>query len=582
MKEYFESEMRLLQEAAQEFAEAYPEQAAMLNLKAVRDRDPYVERLLEGMAFLTAQVRERIDDGVPELSENLLDQINPSLCRPFPSYTLVRIDPIEDMAETVNIKRGTQVKSGKVGPEGIECKYFTTAPLAVQPVVVDRVSLSDKVDGGTRIQVQLKKQSEFKWSDLEFTELPIHLHCDPTMAYALHEVMTHPQVQVKLSLDRSALPCEPRMVPGMLEPGCCLLPTAGRGHVAYNLLHDYFNAREKYLFVKIEDFDSKKWPDQGDTLTLSLDSPVTLPPGHNVICETLQLNVVPAINLFKDQALPVRLTGKVPDYPLKVDRGAVKLDSTKTDEPLVDCINVYSVLDVIGRKVESGETRQFRPLQELSYRHADDPTYSTHTRRTGAGKRRTYISVTGVNPAEEETLAVEVLAYNESYPRQYLELGKIERIESEFSEQVVVSNISRPTKMLNPPATHDFQWQLISLMSLHLSKMDDVNHFQTLLSLFDWSGQVENSNRIKAIERMSTEVTNHIRKGVLVQGLRITLEIRDSGFSSQSDMYLFGTVLHNFFTAYANITEYVETKVISIPTYKEWLWTPRQGRRPIL
>ena len=52
MREYFESEMRLLHEAAADFAKAHPEQARMLNLAEVRDRDPYVERLLEGMAFI--------------------------------------------------------------------------------------------------------------------------------------------------------------------------------------------------------------------------------------------------------------------------------------------------------------------------------------------------------------------------------------------------------------------------------------------------------------------------------------------------------------------------------------------------
>ncbi|MEJ2073015.1 MAG: type VI secretion system baseplate subunit TssF [Reinekea sp.] len=71
-REYFEAEMRSLQDLAQEFAEAYPEQASMLNLNTVKDRDPYVERLLEGMAFLTSQIRHRLDDSIPEISQALL------------------------------------------------------------------------------------------------------------------------------------------------------------------------------------------------------------------------------------------------------------------------------------------------------------------------------------------------------------------------------------------------------------------------------------------------------------------------------------------------------------------------------
>ncbi|ERT10208.1 hypothetical protein O185_26465 [Photorhabdus temperata J3] len=46
---YYEAEMRYLREAGKEFAKAYPDRAAMLNLDRVGTRDPYVERLFEGL-----------------------------------------------------------------------------------------------------------------------------------------------------------------------------------------------------------------------------------------------------------------------------------------------------------------------------------------------------------------------------------------------------------------------------------------------------------------------------------------------------------------------------------------------------
>lgn len=48
---YYEAEMRYLREAGKEFAQAYPDRAAMLNLDKPGARDPYVERLFEGFAF---------------------------------------------------------------------------------------------------------------------------------------------------------------------------------------------------------------------------------------------------------------------------------------------------------------------------------------------------------------------------------------------------------------------------------------------------------------------------------------------------------------------------------------------------
>lgn len=69
---YYEAEMRYLREAGKEFAQAYPDRAAMLNLDKPGARDPYVERLFEGFAFLMGRLREKLDDDLPELTEGLV------------------------------------------------------------------------------------------------------------------------------------------------------------------------------------------------------------------------------------------------------------------------------------------------------------------------------------------------------------------------------------------------------------------------------------------------------------------------------------------------------------------------------
>ncbi|CCP08568.1 type VI secretion system protein ImpG [Erwinia amylovora MR1] len=56
---YFDAEMRYLREAGKEFAHAHPDRAAMLNLDKPGARDPYVERLFEGFAFLMGRLREK-------------------------------------------------------------------------------------------------------------------------------------------------------------------------------------------------------------------------------------------------------------------------------------------------------------------------------------------------------------------------------------------------------------------------------------------------------------------------------------------------------------------------------------------
>jgi type VI secretion system protein ImpG len=56
--DYFQSEINYLNQAAKDFAHDYPQYAKNLNLDGGYDRDPNVERLLNGCAFLTAQIRQ--------------------------------------------------------------------------------------------------------------------------------------------------------------------------------------------------------------------------------------------------------------------------------------------------------------------------------------------------------------------------------------------------------------------------------------------------------------------------------------------------------------------------------------------
>ena len=59
---YYQSELAYLREMGRAFGLANPSVAGLL---VERGADPDVERLLEGFAFLTARIRERVDDACP-------------------------------------------------------------------------------------------------------------------------------------------------------------------------------------------------------------------------------------------------------------------------------------------------------------------------------------------------------------------------------------------------------------------------------------------------------------------------------------------------------------------------------------
>src|SRR5690606_5867693 len=54
--DYYNKELAYLREMGAEFAAGYPKVAARLGMNGTEVADPYVERLLEGTAFLTARI----------------------------------------------------------------------------------------------------------------------------------------------------------------------------------------------------------------------------------------------------------------------------------------------------------------------------------------------------------------------------------------------------------------------------------------------------------------------------------------------------------------------------------------------
>src|SRR3954452_17165011 len=96
MLAYYQSELTYLRELGAEFARDYGKVADRIQLEASQCKDPHVERLLEGFAFLAGRVRRKIDDEFPEIAQALLETLYPHCLRPVPSMSIVQYLPGPD------------------------------------------------------------------------------------------------------------------------------------------------------------------------------------------------------------------------------------------------------------------------------------------------------------------------------------------------------------------------------------------------------------------------------------------------------------------------------------------------------
>src|SRR6185436_5360857 len=132
--ELYNTELRHLRETAAEFGRDFPKIAGRLALDLDAKEmcpDPYVERLLEGFAFLAARVHLKLDAEFPRFTQGLLETVYPDYLCPVPATCIVRFAPEEKddaLASGFPVPRGTQLRSLAGKGERTACTFTTVHP----------------------------------------------------------------------------------------------------------------------------------------------------------------------------------------------------------------------------------------------------------------------------------------------------------------------------------------------------------------------------------------------------------------------------------------------------------------------
>ena len=196
--------MRYLREAAKEFAQAHPDRAAMLDLDKAGTPDPFVERLFEGFAFSMGQLRQKIDDDLPELTEGLVSLLWPHYLQTIPSLSIIELTPdIQKMKMTDKISAQFEVLSRPIGPKKTICHYRTTQDLTLNPIRIETVNLTTEPDGRSVIQLKFTCSEIINWSEVNLHKLSFYLSGDIPTTNALHLALTKQVSKIYLKLPQS-------------------------------------------------------------------------------------------------------------------------------------------------------------------------------------------------------------------------------------------------------------------------------------------------------------------------------------------------------------------------------------------
>ena len=123
----------------------HPAVARNLSLDTVPCPDPYVERLLEGVAFLAARTRLKLDAERSRFARTVLDALYPDLVAPTPAIGMVALKPgqqVQTMLAGHVVKRGTRLVSGLRPGLSTRATYMTAQDVTLWPLRGHRRRLS--------------------------------------------------------------------------------------------------------------------------------------------------------------------------------------------------------------------------------------------------------------------------------------------------------------------------------------------------------------------------------------------------------------------------------------------------------
>jgi type VI secretion system protein ImpG len=285
--------------------------------------DPFVARLLEGIAFLAARVQHRLDDELPEISDALLEMLSPHLLAPVPSMTTLRLAPPADTRAPVKVPRGLAVETEPVRGEPV--RFRTCHDVTLWPLTVDAARLSGlpltapanpRAAGAVAcLRLTLKTASpDLPMAELGLGRLRLHLRGIGPAAAQLHELLCTATLSIALA-DGPADARPTILGAGALQPGGfeaeeAALPWPRRAFAGYRLLTEFFAFPEKFLYLDLDGLDARSLVQKGDRLEVFIYLSRSMPELERTLtAENLALSCTPAVNLFPQRCEPIALDG---------------------------------------------------------------------------------------------------------------------------------------------------------------------------------------------------------------------------------------------------------------------------------
>lgn len=270
---HYNSELAHLRQTAAEFAREFPKIAGRLQLD--RDAkevcpDPFVERLLEGFAFLAARIQVKLDAEFPTFTQGLLETIYPHYLCPTPSMAVVQFEPVlhdPNLAAGFPIPRGTALRSTLGRNQSTPCEYRSAHAVTLWPIRIAEVSYHTREllqfnlpsNAGARAVLRIRLQAttpDGDFSKIPLDSIPFFLRGADDLPDAIYEQVFSNAIGL-VAVKPKGVPAPDQFLPAKdairsvgFGSDQALMPETARSFSGYRLLREYFAFRQRFLFSR--------------------------------------------------------------------------------------------------------------------------------------------------------------------------------------------------------------------------------------------------------------------------------------------------------------------------------------------
>lgn len=510
----FQQELRALSEEGQQFAASFPEAARFLDPRQIADGDPYVERLAEGLSFLTARIRETLETEDDGLTRHLLEMLVPDLEQPLPSLVVVEFEPRLFFPSETALAAGSEVRTHRLFETDTACRFALCHDVPIRSYGVSRAAAQPTDSGTTWLELELETYSELArgpWQE----RIPFYLHGDPATVWAVRFALLRRVGCIQVSRGDDWRDAEHLRFERLDQPGYA----SERSYPGpFSDARDFLCADERFRFVELVGAESEEM-DVEEPLRIRVEFQGAFPRGlaRAVGPGLFRCHTGIALNRFVETCQ------------------ATEWDHTSTTAPVIAVDGAYrEILDVVdvqgvpaggaAKRIKYHKYSSYRTLANQAHyqilRHArNDGTVSTRIALGGFDLDKDLVNL---------TLSVQAECSDGAVPHDLVQPDDIALPGPGIPEEILFGCLNRPTQSFRPPTSSDPRSRLLAFAAGHFDGWLEVNRLKDALRHVLWDTAESKRSLIESIQRIDT-VNDHVFiRDLAWRRMHTTVVLRDT------------------------------------------------------